>query len=109
MSQFVQEFKESTFEEDVINSSQPVMVDFWAEWCGPCRALAPTVEEIGQQYAGRVKVGKVNVDQNPSLSGRFGIRGIPTLLIFKGGKVVEQIVGLVGKQQIAGVLDKVLG
>jgi thioredoxin 1 len=85
------------FEAEVINSPTPVLVDFWAEWCGPCRLIAPAVDQISAEYAGRLKVVKMNVDENPEIPIRFGIQGIPTLLLFKGGQVVEKIVGAAPK------------
>ena len=83
-----------------------MLVDFWAEWCGPCRRLAPTVDELAGEYDGKMVVGKLNVDENPSVSGKFSIRGIPTLLLFKGGQVVEQVVGLADKATLKKVIDK---
>ena len=103
------EITDTNFESEVLNSSVPVLIDFWAAWCGPCRALAPTVEAVADQYQGRVKVGKLDVDANGGTSSRFNIRGIPTLLLFKDGQVKEQIVGAVGKEVITKALDKHLG
>ena len=103
------EITDSNFETEVLKSSVPVLIDFWAAWCGPCRALAPTVEAVAEQYPGRVKVGKLDVDANGAISSRFNIRGIPTLLLFKDGQVKEQIVGAVGKEVITKALDKHLG
>ena len=103
------EITDSNFETEVLKSSVPVLIDFWAAWCGPCRALAPTVEAVAEQYQGRVKVGKLDVDANGAISSRFNIRGIPTLLLFKDGQVKEQIVGAVGKEVITKALDKHLG
>ena len=98
-------FTDNSFDQDVLNSEVPVLVDFWAEWCGPCRMMTPTVDAIATEYAGKVKVGKVNVDENGGISMRYNIRGIPTLLLFKNGQVVEQIVGAVGKTQVQRMLD----
>jgi len=99
---------DTNFEVEVITASdaQPVMVDFWAEWCRPCHMLAPTVAEIAQDYAGKLKVMKLNVDEAMNSAGRYNIRGIPTLLVFKKGQVVEQIVGCVPKEQITKALDR---
>jgi len=103
------EITDTNFETEVLKSSVPVLIDFWAAWCGPCRALAPTFEAVADQYQGRVKVGKLDVDANGVTSSRFNIRGIPTLLLFKDGQVKEQIVGAVGKEVITKALDKHLG
>ncbi len=89
----VLEIRDADFDTEVLNSSIPVLVDFWAPWCGPCRMIAPVVEEISNEYAGRMKVGKMNTDDNPDVPSRYGIMSIPTLLIFRNGKVVDQIVG----------------
>jgi len=99
-------FSDGSFDTDVLQSDLPVLVDFWAEWCGPCLLIAPTIEAIAGEYAGKAKVGKLNVDHNPATAGRFQIRGIPTLLLFKGGQVAEQIVGAVGKEKVQRILDK---
>ena len=100
------EITDTNFESEVEKSSTPVLVDFWAGWCAPCRALAPTVEAIADEYKGRVKVGKLDVDANGSTAARFNIRGIPTLLVIKDGQVKEQIVGAVDKSVITKALDK---
>jgi len=100
------ELTEGNFESEVEQSSIPVLVDFWAAWCGPCRALAPTVDEIAKDYDGKVKVGNLDVDANSALSARFSIRGIPTLLLFKDGQVKEQLVGAVPKATIESALSK---
>jgi thioredoxin 1 len=98
-------FSDAAFDQDVLNSQEPVLVDFWAEWCGPCRMMSPTIDAIAQEYDGRVKVGKLNVDHNGQTAMRYNIRGIPTLLLFKGGKVVDQRVGAMGKSDVQKMLD----
>lgn len=100
------EITDANFDQEVLKSDQPVMIDFWAAWCGPCRALAPVVDEIAKQYQGKVKVAKMDVDKNMATPQRYGVRGIPTLLIFKGGQVREQIVGFVPKDAIEKAIDK---
>src|SRR5262252_9289802 len=102
----VQTLTDTNFEESVLKAGAPVLVDFWAEWCGPCKRLAPTVDALATDYAGKVTVGKLNVDDNPNVAMKFQIRGIPTLLLFKGGQVVEQVVGLVQKDDIKKAIDK---
>lgn len=102
-------FSDASFDQDVLQSDQPVLVDFWAEWCGPCRQMSPTIDALASEYAGRVKVGKLNVDHNNGVAGRYQIRGIPTLLLFKGGKVVEQMVGARSKADVTKVLETHLG
>ena len=99
------ELTDQNFEELVLKSDKPVLVDFWAEWCGPCRMVGPFVEEIAKDYEGRAIVGKVNVDNNPGISMRFGIRNIPALLYFKNGEVVDKQIGAVQKSVLAGKLD----
>ena len=98
-------FTDAEFDQDVLSSDVPVLVDFWAEWCGPCRMMAPTVDAIAEQYTGKVKVGKLNVDQNGGTAQRYNIRGIPTILLFKGGQVVEQRVGAIGKTDVEKMLE----
>jgi thioredoxin 1 len=100
-----QEFKDASFEEDVLKSDTPVLVDFWAPWCGPCRMLAPTVDAISEEYEGKVKVGKVNTDENPQIATQHQINSIPTMMIFKGGEVVERMVGALPKEKITEKLD----
>ncbi|MBW1980018.1 MAG: thioredoxin [Deltaproteobacteria bacterium] len=102
------EVTDEGFEGDVLKSDMPVLVDFWAPWCGPCRAIAPVVEELAVEYDGKLKVGKCNVDENPKTPGQFGIRAIPTLILFKEGKVTEQITGAVSKSQIDAAIKKVM-
>ncbi len=102
----VQTFTDGNFEETVIKAGGPVLVDFWAEWCGPCKRLAPTVDALAGDYAGKVTIGKLNVDENPSTAMKFQIRGIPALLLFKGGQVVESVIGLAQKDDLKRVIDK---
>jgi len=98
------EITDATFQHEVLESEKPVLVDFWAIWCGPCKMIAPVVEEIARDFDGKLKVGKIDVDNNPEIAMKFGIRSIPTLMVFKGGKVVEQIIGALPKRNL---LDKV--
>jgi len=102
----VQTFTDTNFEATVLKSGQPVLVDFWAEWCGPCKRLAPTVDALAADYAGKVTVGKLNVDDNPNTAFKFQIRGIPALMLFKDGNVVESIVGLAPKEDLKKAIDK---
>jgi thioredoxin 1 len=97
-------FTDTAFDQDVLKADTPVLVDFWAPWCGPCRAMAPTVDAIASEFVGKVKVGKLNTDDNPGTAMRYGIRGIPTLLLFKGGQVVEQRVGAMPKPEVVKML-----
>lgn len=105
----IMEVTDANFDQEVLKSDQPVLIDFWAVWCGPCKALSPIVDQVAESYSGKVKVAKMNVDQNPGTPGRYGIRGIPTLLIFKGGQVKEQIVGYVPRETIEKAIDKHMG
>ena len=102
------ELKDSTFEQEVLKSNQPVLVDFWAPWCGPCRMLAPVVEELAKEYSGKIKVCKLNTDEQPNAATKFKISAIPTLLFFNKGQVVEQIVGVHSKSEIKKHLDTIL-
>lgn len=102
-------FTDAGFDQEVLNSPEPVLVDFWAEWCGPCRQMAPTIDTIAIEYAGKAKVGKLDVDTNGNTAMRYNIRGIPSLLLFKGGKVVEQRVGAVPKSEVQKMLDAHVG
>jgi thioredoxin 1 len=106
MSEYVTEVSDSNFEKDVLQADRPVLVDFWAAWCAPCRMLQPTVEDVAEKYSASARVVKVNVDENPSVSQRFGIKGIPTLILFKAGKEEERIVGATSKDAIARMIDK---
>jgi thioredoxin 1 len=99
---------DSNFKEEVLENEAPVLVDFWAPWCGPCRMVAPVVEEIAEQYEGKVKVVKLNTDDNPNVASQYGIRSIPTLMIFKGGQRVDMVVGAVPKTTLANTLEKYL-
>lgn len=104
----VLEVSDAMFEQEVLQSEQPVLVDFWAVWCGPCKMIGPIVDQLAESYAGRLKVAKVNVDQNGATPSRYGIRGIPALLFFKGGKVADQIVGYVPREVIEEKINRVL-
>jgi len=108
MGENITNVTDSTFETMVLKSEVPALVDFWASWCAPCRAIAPIVDEMAQEYSGRIRVTKMNVDDNPATPGRYGVRGIPTLILFKGGKVVDQLVGAVPKNQIKELIEKAL-
>ena len=104
----VMTFGDENFDAEVLKSDIPVLVDFWATWCAPCKAIAPLVDAIAEEYETRIKVGKVNVDDNPGTPGKYGVRGIPTLILFKGGVVVDQVVGAVPKAQLEALIKKVL-
>lgn len=99
---------QENFEDEVLNASEPVLIDFWAEWCMPCKALGPTIDELATEYAGRAKVGKINTDENQSLSAQFGISAIPTVILMKDGEVVEKFVGMRSKKDFAAALDAAL-
>jgi len=104
----VRTFTDGNFDDSVLNAGGPVLVDFWAEWCGPCKRLAPTVDALAVDYQGKVTIGKLNVDENPDTTVKFNVRGIPALLLFKGGQLVDQVVGLAPKDEIKKVIDKYL-
>ena len=105
----VVEFTDANFQNDVLESDQPVLVDFWAPWCGPCRMLAPTIDQLGEEYAGKVRVGKLNTDDNPRVASEYQVSAIPTVLLFKGGQPVKKFVGVTPKDQFATALDSQLG
>lgn len=107
-SEKVHTFTDNTFDADVLKADTPVLVDFWATWCAPCKMLAPTIDAIADEFEGKLKVGKVNVDDNPGTPGTYGVRGIPTVILFKGGKVVDQVVGNVPKSQLEALIKKAL-
>jgi len=99
---------DKNFSAEVLNADLPVLVDFWATWCAPCRSISPIVEDLAKDFTGKVKVAKLNVDENPGTPGQYGVRGIPTLILFKGGKVVDQVVGAVPKSRLVALLEKAL-
>lgn len=104
----VLQLSDDSFESDVLKSDVPVLVDFWATWCAPCKAIAPVIDGLAEEFDGKVKIAKLNVDENPATPGQFGVRGIPTLILFKDGNVVDQVVGAVPKNQLEGLLNKAL-
>jgi len=105
MSEGIVYLSDDTFEEEVLKSSDPVLVDYWAEWCGPCKMIAPILDEIAKEYAGRLKIAKLNIDENPGTPPKYGIRGIPTLMLFKNGNVEATKVGAVSKSQLTAFID----
>ncbi len=106
MSEHVSEVTDANFEQEILQSPLPALVDFWAAWCGPCRVIGPIVEEIAEEYKDRARVAKMNVDDNPGTPARYGVRGIPALLLFKNGELVDQVIGAVPKAQVVSLLEK---
>lgn len=106
MSELIRNVSDATFEAEVLNSSEPVLVDYWAAWCGPCKMIAPLLDEASKLYEGRVKIAKLNVDENPDTAAKYGVRGIPTLMLFKNGQAVSTKVGALSKSQLTGFLDE---
>ena len=105
MSELIAHVTDDSFESDVLKANEPVLVDYWADWCGPCKMIAPVLDQIASEYAGRIKVAKLNIDENPNTPPRYGIRGIPTLMLFKGGEVEATKVGAVSKSQLTAFID----
>lgn len=108
MAEGIKEISDNTFDQEVLKADQPVLVDFWAPWCGPCKAIAPVLEEINKDYEGKIKIVKCNVDDNPATPSNYGIRAIPTLILFKNGEKMEQIVGMVQKAKLEDAINKSL-
>lgn len=106
MSELIRNVSDATFEAEVLNASEPVLVDYWAAWCGPCKAIAPLLDEASKLYEGRVKIAKLNVDENPDTAAKYGVRGIPTLMLFKNGQAVSTKVGSLSKSQLTSFLDE---
>ncbi len=107
-SEKVVEITDANFDAQALQADAPCLVDFWAPWCGPCRAIAPLIEELAEEFDGKIRIGKMNVDDNPATPGKYGVRAIPTLILFKGGAVLDQVTGAVGKPQLVSMLEKAL-
>ena len=108
MSDLIQHVSDANFEKDVLTAGKPVLVDFWAEWCGPCKMIAPVLDDVAREYEGRIKIAKLDIDANPGITGQFGIRGIPTLIMFKDGKPAATKMGALSKSQLTAFVDSVL-